>query len=248
MLIELWSQQLYQLLLWGGQNGSSFLRTLPPAKTFEVKNIVYSLFKINLNSSLPSESPCISASFLQLLSTATGTSYTMTNSSVIKFLKFFNISYSRDWSGKVDGGQFGLRSHNLAERRAVARDKVDDTVRKPSIPEYLVYQVVWQNGGVARLPHDAVALRSNNRMWSLKSKKLALESYHNARRICEVAGNGCEVEWRDRRHKSLQRPVPHQIESSVGILTDRLVLEQLFSKVAVKPGQFVNITGGRQNT
>ena len=47
---------------------------------------------------------------------------------------------------------------DLAEHRAVAGQEVDEAVREARLLEYLVDQVVGQDGRVARLPQSHVAL------------------------------------------------------------------------------------------
>ncbi len=58
--------------------------------------------------------------------------------------------------------------------------------------------------------------------------------YHDSGREGQIASNGSEVEGGDGGHKSLQRAVPHQVQGLPGPLTDGLILEQLFGKIAVE--------------
>ncbi len=85
-----------------------------------------------------------------------------------------------------------------SEHWPVARHEVDEAVRESRLLEDLVDGVVGQDGGVARLPHHAVA--------------------HDGGRVRQVAGDGREVEGRDGGDEALQRAVAHQVQRRRRIL------------------------------
>ena len=65
---------------------------------------------------------------------------------------------SRDRAGEVDSSEVRVAGDDLAEHGAVTGQEVDETVREASLLEYLVDQVVGEDGRVARLPQCHVAL------------------------------------------------------------------------------------------
>ena len=69
---------------------------------------------------------------------------------------------SRYRASEADRCQVLVCSDCLAKDWTVRGKEVDHTVRKASISEYLVYEVVGEDGGVAGLPQGDVALHGDN--------------------------------------------------------------------------------------
>ncbi len=99
-------------------------------------------------------------------------------------------------AGEVDAGQVGLGEGHLGDVQAVTGDEVDDARRETGRLQQPHGEVRGEALGGRGLPHDRVA--------------------HQGGGGGEVAGDGGEVEGRDRVDEALQRPVVHPVPHAGG--------------------------------
>ena len=78
---------------------------------------------------------------------------------IMKTSCIYSSQNSRHGSSEVDCGQLGVAGDHLAEHGAVAGEEVDEALGEASLAEYLVDQIVGENGGVTRLPESHIALK-----------------------------------------------------------------------------------------
>ena len=115
-------------------------------------------------------------------------------------------------AGEVDAGEVLVAQGGLADVDAVAGHQVDDARRHAGLLEQLHRQLGRELLRRARLPDDGVA--------------------HERRGGRQVAGDGGEVERRDRVDEALERAVVGAVPDALGV-ERRLLLEDLAGEVDV---------------
>ena len=126
-------------------------------------------------------------------------------------------------AGEVDAGQVGVGQRDLGDVEAVAGQHVDDARRHAGLLQQLHRQRRGQLLGGRRLPDDRVA--------------------HQRRRGRQVAGDGGEVERRDRVDEALERAVVGAVPDA-GAVGDRLLGQDLARVVDVEAPEVDQLAGG----
>ena len=157
----------------------------------------------------------------------------------VNFTKNLNLQENfnlRNRSREINSCQFWVRSNSLAKNGTIWGYKINHTIGEPGVPENLINEVVGHNGCVTGFPNDTISLERevgwvNFRfLWFFFVKSI----YHHSWSVGQISSNSSKVEGRYWCNESLEWPVPHEIQCSLGILRNRLVFCEFFSKIGIE--------------